>query len=242
MASIYKSVNAATGIAINPTQAAQASAFFSSEYGSSQPSREVQTQYGPKLFDITMGRVGANYVDETPVVQGGSPIVPRINANFQMSREQATRPVYELKVHNPVDVPYDFQDVYVNAGTKYLNSTRDHMYMVPQRNFSEGSVDPISTCGNGNTSSPQVLSASNSSVVQVSNIPQSAYYNENYLRTNSTLVGNYAANPSRMSFENAYKTKVAPVDTGSNLAMSIFSSPLSSLTPASFSRSNISIP
>jgi hypothetical protein len=242
MASIYKSVNAATGIAINPTQAAQASSFFSSEYASSQPSRQIQTQYGPKLFDITMGRVGANYVDETPVTVGGSPIVPRINANFQMSREQATRPIYDLKVHNPVDVPYDVQDAYVNAGTKYLNSTRDHMYMVPQRTFAEGSVEPISACGAPNTASPQVLRASNSSAVQVSNIPQSAYYDESYLNANSNLVGNYAANPSRMSFENAYKTKVSPVDTGADLSMSVFNSPLSSLSPAAFSRTNISIP
>lgn len=242
MASIYKSVNAATGIAVNPTQAAQASPFFSSEFASTQASREVQTQYGNKLFDITMGRVGAGYVEQTPTVAGGSPIVPRIDANFQMAKEQATRPVYELKVHNPVDVPYNIQDVYAAAGTKFLNTSRDAYYTTPKRQFAtEASVDPITSCSAGQQ---LMLNRATSAgpAIQVSGIPQSAYYNENALKQQSTLVGLYAAEPSKMTFDNAYNPRMmSNVGVSLNQAP-IFASPMSSLSPAGFSRANISIP
>ena len=241
MASIYKSVNAATGIAVNPTQAAQASPFFSSEYASTQASREVQTQYGPKLFDITMGRVGAGYVEQTPTTIGGSPIVPRIDANFQMAKEQATRPVYEIKVHSPVDTPYNVQDVYTAAGTKYLNKTRDSYLTTPTRQFAQGSVDPITSCAQGQELMLQ-RTTSAGPAVQVNAVPQSAYYNENSLQRNSTLVGLYAAEPSKMSFNNAYNPRMMS-NVGVSLNQSpIFASPLSSLSGAGFSRSNISIP
>jgi len=241
MASIYKSVNAATGIAVNPTQAAQASPFFSSEYASTQASRQVQTQYGPKLFDITMGRVGAGYVEETPTTVGGSPIVPRIDANFQMAKEQATRPVYEIKVHSPVDTPYNVQDVYTAAGTKYFNKTRDSYYSLPSRQFGEASVDPITSCPQGQELLLQ-RATSAGPAIQVNSVPQSAYYNENALKRNSTLVGLYAAEPSKMTFNNAYNPRMM-----SNVGMSlnqapIFASPLSCLSAASFSRTNVSIP
>jgi len=242
MASIYKSVNAATGIAVNPTQAAQASPFFSSEFASTQASREVQTQYGPKLFDITMGRVGAGYVEQTPTTVGGSPIVPRIDANFQMAKEQATRPVYEIKVHSPVDTPYDIQDVYVQAGTKYLNSSRDAYYANPRRQLPlASSVDPITTCPAGQELMLNRVTSAGPSI-QVNSVPQSAYYNENSLKRNSTLVGLYAAEPSKMTFDNAYNPRMmSNVGVSLNQAP-IFASPMSSLSPAGFSRANISIP
>ena len=241
MASIYKSVNAATGIAVNPTQASQASPFFSSEYASTQASREVQTQYGPKLFDITMGRVGAGYVEQTPTTIGGSPIVPRIDANFQMAKEQATRPVYEIKVHSPVDTPYNVQDVYTAAATKYLNTTRDSYLNTPNRQFAQGSVDPITSCPEGQQLILQ-RATSAGPAIQVNAVPQSAYYNENSLQRNSTLVGLYAAEPSKMTFNNAYNPRMMS-NVGVSLNQSpIFASPLSSLSGAGFSRSNISIP
>ena len=191
-----------------------------------------------------MGRVGAGYVDQTPINAGGSPIVPRIDANFQMAKEQATRPVYEIKVHNPVDVPYNVQDTYVAAGTKYLNATRDGYY-TNQRRLNQfnnaSSIDPITSCPAGQELMLQRTTSAGPGI-QVASVPQSAYYNENYLKQNSTLVGLYAAEPSKMSFNNAYNPRMMS-NVGVSLNQSpIFASPMSSLSSSSFSRSNISIP
>jgi hypothetical protein len=146
---IYGSTNAATGIAVNPTQVGQAAAYQASEYAA-QAARNVPVQGGSTLFDITMGRVGAESVRQTPTTQSGSPVVPTLQAQFQMARD--FRPFYSVDAHSLTDMPA-LQDSLTLAGTKWAGASRDS-YLAPQvpimrASAYETNVDPIMSCAPG---------------------------------------------------------------------------------------------
>ena len=268
--SISKAINAASGGAIDPTKTSQNSPFFSSEY-SSQASRMVPDQGGMNnstAFDVTMGRVGSGYVRQTPTTQSGSPIVPRLNANYQMVRD--FRPEYVVDAHSAADVPYDIQDSYTMAGTKWRNTSRDSFLNTTARQMGANDVNPITTCAPGEQK--LLPGSSGYAAGNVSRIPESAYYNPNALASRSTLVGIFASEPSQQSFESAYRSQTNPSRMQAaqqmnaqqmnahrmqaaftapanytNVQMAppsraIFSSPMSSMSASDFARANLNIP
>lgn len=243
--SISKATNAATGRAINPTQTGQASSYFASEYAS-QASRMVPHDGSQMAFDVTMGRVNDGYVRQTPTTQSGSPMVPRINANYQMVRD--FRPQYVVDAHAPYGEPFNVQDVYTAAGTKFANTTRDSYLTVPHGAPAVGAVvgadvtvDPVITCAPGEQKMVAAFGAATHTPTKFSSIPE-AYYNYRGLADNSNLVGIYASQePGKMTFGSAYMSPQT-FTAGPVLSQSVFSSPMSALSPAEFSHQFVMTP
>lgn len=235
MAQIQKSINAAMGGALNPTQVSQASSFFSSEYAS-QASREVP---GDQTYDITSGRLGSA-VRETPSYRSGGPVVPRLNAQYQMVRD--FRPIYNTTAHNDQDVPY-ITDSLTMAGTKMRGATRDSQYdTTPSGQYDriDDKIDPIMKCAPGEQK--MFRGSSDGPSMKVQSIPE-AYFNTNRLNASSNLVGLSAGDPSHHNFSSAYTPKVSSrFNSSAPLSQSPFSSPYTSLSPASFSTQGLNIP
>ena len=247
--SISKATNAATGRAINPTQTGQASSYFASEYAS-QASRMVPHDGSQMPFDVTMGRVNDGYVRQTPTTMSGSPMVPRINANYQMVRD--FRPQYVVDAHAPYGEPFNVQDVYTAAGTKWANATRDSYLTVSSAGphgapavgavvRADAPVDPVVTCAPGEQKMFAAFGAASGAPTNFSSIPE-AYYNYNGLAANSNLVGVEAAQePGKMTFASAYMTPQT-FTAGPVLTESVFASPMSALSPADFSHQFVMTP
>jgi len=255
---ISGNINAATGRTVNPTQVAQASAYFASQ-SAGQAIRNVQTTNGSTLYDVTMGRVGSA-VRETPTVISGSPVVPNLDANFQLVRD--FRPDYVVDAHSPDNGGLALQDAYTMAGTKMYGTNRD-AYLAGQVSGPKSSSCGAAADNPINYNCPSMsLPGASAQNEQLRHVMET--YNYRGLAGSSDLlnVGSGQSRSGLMSMNSAY-TPVQLQSRGlsapglgyqsalgqtmtsapSSGMMGIFSSPASALlSPASFARQGAGIP
>jgi len=178
---------------VDPAQVAQAGPAQARDYAT-LASREVQSMGLPMLFDVTQGRVDSA-VRQTPTTQSGSPMVPILNANFQMIRDSTNLGSYvNMGVYGPINGDMPIQDALTLGGTKAANATRDSWALTKPEDATGyvDNIDPITKCAPGE----QIMLLRSGQLVQSRPIKE-VYGSYQTLANEAELVGVSAGEPQQ---------------------------------------------
>lgn len=239
MAQLDSVRNLGMGRLVDPTSMAQAGPGLARDYNT-QAYRYVNAMGEEMPFDVTQGRV-AGAVRLTPTTQSGSPYVPNLSANFQMSRDSARLTNYSnMGVNGPMDGMLGEQDAII-SGTKARDTTRDAQFLIKQQDATGymDQIDPVTKCAAGE----QIMLLRGGQPVQRQQIRE-VYQPYSTLSKQAALVGVYAGEAHEQTFLDAY-TRPQTVRGNMMNSVPINQAPTnypSALSGASFSRTNSVIP